>query len=79
MSNPEQEKVEEIWLNLAEAAALTGYNIYSLRKAIWRIAQDAEEERPVKLRKRSNGWEVWLPDLIEFLKEPRRGPQPKRK
>jgi hypothetical protein len=43
------------------------------------MGQEPETERAIRLRKRSNGWELWLPDLMKFMQEPRRGPQPKRK
>ena len=70
---------EEIWVNLSEATEITGYSYDSLRKVIWQMAQEPEEERPIKLKKRSNAWELWLPDLMKFMQEPRRGPQAKRK
>jgi len=79
MMEAEREKVEEIWVNLAEAAEITGYNPGSLRKLAWTLDQEPEEQRPIKLRKRSNGWEMWLPDLMVYIERPRRGPPIKRK
>jgi len=79
MSDAEMEKVEEIWVNLSEAAEITGYNSGSLRKLAWTMSQELEEQPPIKVRKRSNGWEMWLPDLLAYVKRPRRGPPVKRK
>ena len=71
--------VDEIWVNTSEATEFTGYNYHSIRKMIQRIANQPEDSREIKLRKRSTGWEMWLPDLVIYLKKPGRGPQPKRK
>ena len=79
MADDEVKQVEETWVNLSEAAEITGYSYDSLRRVIWQMGQEPETERAIKLRKRSNGWELWLPDLMKFMQEPRRGPQPKRK
>jgi hypothetical protein len=71
--------VEEIWVTVTEAAEKTGYNYHSMRKMIWKIAGQPEDEREIQLRKRSYGWELWLPDLIGYIDEkPGRGPQGKR-
>ena len=81
MSDMEPDKIvpEEIWVNTYEATEFTGYNYHSVRKVIQRIANQPEESREIKMRRRSTGWEMWLPDLITYLKKPGRGPQPKRK
>jgi hypothetical protein len=78
MSDSELEKVEEIWVNLTEASEITGYNSGSLRKMALTMAQEPEETRAVRIRKRSNGWEMWLPDLMVYVKRARRGPPVKR-
>jgi hypothetical protein len=70
----EQIEVEEIWVNTNEAAEITGYNRFSLSKIASMMAQEPEDQRAVKVRKRSNGWELWLPDLMVYVKRPRRGP-----
>jgi hypothetical protein len=67
--------VDDSWVNLSEATEITGYNYHSMRKLIFRLSSQPEEEREVKLRKRSTGWELWLPDLIKYLDKPGRGPQ----
>jgi len=79
MSDGDSEKVEETWVNLAEAAEITGYHHASLRKMASTMAQEPEDQRPVKIRKRSNGWEMWLPDLISYTRRSRTGPPIKSK
>jgi hypothetical protein len=75
----ELELVEEIWVNVTEAAEITGYHPDYVRK----LARDnwnlPEEERLIKILRRSNRYDMWLPDLMDYLIEPKRGPQPKRK
>ena len=81
MSDVELEKVEpkEIWVDLYEAAEITGYTRESIRNLAQRIGRQPEEERKISIRKRSSRWELWLPDLIAWIKHPGHGPQPKRK
>jgi hypothetical protein len=80
MSDAELEKLDsqEIWVDLYEAAEITGYNRASIRNLIQRINQQPEEEREIKLRKRSSRWELWLPDFIGYIKVPGRGAHRKR-
>jgi hypothetical protein len=76
--NPELE-AQETWVNVTEAAEITGYNrgyILKLATKIWRLPED---EREIQLRKRSSGYDIWLPDLLAYIEKPFRGPQPKRK
>ena len=79
MSDVELDKVEEIWVTLAEAAKITGYS----KDRVQRIAQHnwnlPEEERELLLRRHSNGYMVYLPSLIKYALTSRRGPKPKRK
>jgi hypothetical protein len=81
MTDTKIEKIEpkEIWVDLREAAELTGYNLESIRKVAYRIAQQSEDEREIKIRKRSSRWEFWLPDLITYVKRPLRGARPNDK
>jgi len=79
MSDAPLENVGESWVTVTEATQITGYNYSSMRKLIWKVASQPEAEREIKLRKRSYGWELWLPDLMALLEKPRRGPQRKRK
>ena len=81
MSDAEIEKIEpqEIWVDLREAAEITGYNSGSVKKIAQRMERQPEDQRQVKIRKRTSRWELWLPDLIAYLDGPRHGPQRKRK
>ena len=76
MSDMELNKIEskEIWVDLYEAAELTGYSIVGLRGVIQRMKQLAEEEREIKVRKRTGRWELWLPDILIYVDRPNRGP-----
>jgi hypothetical protein len=79
MANDEVKQVEEIWVNTVEGGEITGYNPNSLRKLASNMANKPESERTVKVRKRSSGWELWLPDLILYVEQPRPGPPIKSK
>ena len=76
--------VEEIWVNVTEAAEITGYS----RNRVQRIAQSnwnlPEEERELTVQRRSHGYMIWLPSLVNYFRNPisnrgGRGPRPKRK
>jgi hypothetical protein len=75
---PESE-VREIWVNVTEAAEITGYFRDHLRKLATRIWKQPEEKREIRLRKRSSGYEIWLPDLLDYIQKPAHGPQPNKK
>ena len=79
MSDAELEKVEEIWVNMSEAAEISGYSYHRVRKLAWQMGQEPEEQRAIKVRKRSNGWEMWLPDLMSYAQRSRTGPPLKSK
>jgi hypothetical protein len=76
--NPELE-TQEIWVNVTEAAALTGYNRDHMRKLATKLWKLPEDERPVRLRKRSSGYDIWLPDLMAYIQEFGYGAYGKRK
>lgn len=80
MSDAELEKLDsqEIWVDLYEAAEISGYNRASIRNLIQRISQQPEDEREINLRKRSSRWELWLPDFVAYIKIPGHGPHRKR-
>ena len=80
MSDAEMEKTEskEIWVDLFEASEMTGYNLESMRKLAYKLAQQDEDERPIKIRKRTSRWEVWLPDLLVYVQVPLHAPRAKR-
>ncbi|HEX2619653.1 MAG TPA: hypothetical protein VHL11_05890 [Phototrophicaceae bacterium] len=67
------------WVNVTEAAEITGYHRAYVQQLVSRLWKKPEEEREIKMVKRSSGYEIWLPDLLEYKKKPMRGPQPKRK
>lgn len=69
----------ESWVNVTEAAKITGFHRDHMRKLVTRLWKIPEEEREVKMIRRSGGYELWLPDLLEYIKKTTRGPQGKRK
>ncbi|HEX2623334.1 MAG TPA: hypothetical protein VHL11_24405 [Phototrophicaceae bacterium] len=71
--------ISEDWVNLNEAAQITGYNRVHLLKLAQRIFRKPEEDREIKIRRRSNGYDMWLPDLMKYRNSPSHGPQRKRK
>jgi len=65
---------QEIWVTTREGAELTGYNhqyLEKLAKKNWRVPED---ERDIKIRNRSRRYELWLPDLMRYIKEIGYGP-----
>ena len=75
---PSGQPVEEIWVYTDEAAEMTGYN----RQHIQRLAKywfsQPEAERLIKVKFRSQRYELWLPDLIHYLTNTGHGPHPKK-
>jgi hypothetical protein len=71
--------VDEIWVNVTEAAQMTDYS----RDRVQRIASInwnlPEEEREIIVERRSHGYMIWLPSLLDYIRKPGKGPQPKRK
>src|SRR5574341_1337508 len=58
---------QEIWVNVAEGARRTGYNLDHVRKLArdsWRLP---ENERPLRVRKDNHAYAIWLPDLINYV------------
>jgi hypothetical protein len=70
---------EEIWVNVTEGAEITGYHRDYLKKLMLKIWNQPENEREMRLRKRSNGYEIWLPDLVAYIGKIGRGPYQKEK
>ncbi|HEX2619034.1 MAG TPA: hypothetical protein VHL11_02775 [Phototrophicaceae bacterium] len=67
------------WVNVTEAAKIIGYHrtyVQKLANKLWKLP---EEEREIKVVKRSSGYDLWLPDLMEYIKKPLHGPYGKRK
>lgn len=69
---------KEIWVNVTEGAEITGYN----RDHVQKLARDnwnkPEDERLIKVKRRSSGYDIWLPDLIRYIEEHGHGPHKKR-
>ena len=68
---------QQIWVTTREGAEVTGYNSQYLEKLAnknWRLPED---ERLIKLRKRSGRYELWLPDVLIYIEEIGYGPYPK--
>ena len=75
---PETE-AQQIWVNVAEAAEATGYSRDRIKRIMMQIWKLPEEQRTIQIRKRTNGFDIWLPDLFAYLSEFGKGPQRKRK
>ncbi|HEX2622195.1 MAG TPA: hypothetical protein VHL11_18685 [Phototrophicaceae bacterium] len=58
----------EKWVNVTEAAEMLGYHRDHVRKLVTRLWKMPEDEREVKLIRRSSGFEIWMPDLVEYFK-----------
>jgi hypothetical protein len=69
--NPDQ----EIWVNTTEAAEITGYNRDYLSQLAMKMTNKPEAEREIKTKRRANGYEMWLPDLLRHKHRGRRGPR----
>ena len=70
---------QEIWVTTTEGKELTGYNrqyVEKLANKNWRLPED---ERLIKLRKRSGRFELWLPDLLRYIDEVGYGPHQNKK
>ena len=69
---------QEIWVMTREGAELTGYSSEYLEQLARKNLKLSEDERQIKVRKRSRFfYELWLPDLLRYIKEVGNGPQVK--
>ena len=59
---------EETWVNTIEGAELTGYHEDHIRELARNNYRLPEDKRLIKVRKRSNRYDIWLPDLINYIK-----------
>ncbi len=75
---PETE-AQQIWVNVAEAAEMTGYSRDRMTRIMAQIWKLSEEQHNIQIRKRTSGYDIWLPDLFAYLSEKGHGPHPKRK
>jgi len=69
---------QQIWVITPEGAELTGYSREYLEKLSRKQLRLSEDERQIKIRKRANRYELWLPDLLHYLEEIGRGPQDRK-
>jgi hypothetical protein len=66
---------QEVWVTTNEAEELTGYNRQYLKQMAYKNAKLPEDERLIKVRMRSGRfYELWLPDLLRYIKEIGYGP-----
>ena len=65
---------QEIWVMMSEGAEITGYNGRYLEQLAKKNSRLPEDERDIKVRKRGGRLEVWLPDLLRYIKEIGYGP-----
>jgi hypothetical protein len=70
--------VEETWVNTTEGAELTGYHPDHVRELARINWNKPEQERLIKVRRRSNRYDIWLPDLVAYIDAHGHGPQGKR-
>lgn len=68
-------ETQETWVLTSEAADITGYNVNYLQKLARKLWLQNEAERLIRLRKRGGQYELWLPDLLHYMKEHGTGPQ----
>jgi hypothetical protein len=66
---------QEIWVTTREGSEHTGYNSEYLEQLARKNSRLLEDERVIKIRKRSGRYELWLPDLLRYIKEIGNGPQ----
>ena len=71
---------QEIWVMTREGAELTGYSSEYVEKLAHKNLKLPEDERQIKVRKRSGYfYELWLPDLLRYIKETGYGPHQNKK
>lgn len=71
---------QEIWVLAREAAELTGYSARYLGQLAQKNSILPEDERDMKVRKRAGiFYEIWLPDLLNYIDEIGYGPHQNKK
>jgi hypothetical protein len=75
---PESQTVEEIWVSVTEAAKVVGYHRFHIQKLARDTWNKPEVERVVRVQRHSNGYSLWLPDLLKYFETPEGFPQPRR-
>jgi hypothetical protein len=71
--------VAENWVNVTEAAEILGYHRKTVAKLVLATWKLPEDERQLRLQRRSNGYMIWLPDLIQYADQKAHAPRPKLK
>jgi hypothetical protein len=71
-------KVEEIWVNVTEASKITGYSRPHMQKLARENWNMSEKARHIRIVKRSNGYDMWLPDVVRYMEDLGYGPYGKR-
>jgi hypothetical protein len=69
-----EQVAKRIWVNTAEGAEITGYNrdhVQKLARDNWKLP---ERERLIKVRNKGNRYDIWLPDLMEYIRTHGYGP-----
>ncbi len=78
--NPDHDlNVDEIWVNVTEAAEMTGYSRDRVQRIAYINWNLPEKEREITVERRSHGYMIWFPSLLAYIRKPGKGPQPKRK
>jgi hypothetical protein len=65
---------QEMWVTTREGSELTGYNSRYLEQLASKNSRLSDDERSIKVRKRSGRHELWLPDLLRYINEIGYGP-----
>ena len=66
---------QEIWVMTAEGAEITGYSAEYLQQMARKNFLKPEEDRQIRVRKRSKFYELWLPDILKHIEERGYGPR----
>jgi hypothetical protein len=75
MQDVDLSSVEETWVNASEGAEITGYHQDYLSTLATQMLEKPENEREIRVKKRSTGSEMWLPDLMAYRYRVGHGPR----
>lgn len=70
---------QEIWVMTTEGSNITGYHRRYVEQLAKKNLRLPEDERLIKVRMRSNRYELWLPDLLHYIDEIGYGPHQDKK
>ncbi len=71
-------EVEPIWVMTNEAAEATDYSFKYLQRLAYKMWNQPEADRLIKVRVRAGRYEFWLPDLIYYVRNIGYGPEPRK-